>query len=179
MKAMSHPSATVTPAQRRITLLRHATAAADRDGDDRSRNLTAEGLQSATDLGSWMRQQTLQPERILCSPAARTRQTCDALQLRVPVDYPAALYLASAEEMLQLLRGLDGATHHVLVIAHNPGLQALATQLAARYVRENDEDTLLLRFPTCGLVSLSAPAANWAELAPQRATVDLVRFGAE
>lgn len=173
---MTHPSATLTPTQRRITLLRHAKAEPDTGRDDRLRALAISGQQDALKLGAWLHQQTMLPDAVLCSSAQRTRETFAALNAPIPVTFLDSLYLASAGEMVTLLQGVDDATRHILLIAHNPGIHALAAQLAGHYAREADADQLLARYPTCGLVSMAVPATHWAGLTPQSGLVDLVRF---
>lgn len=176
MKSMTHPSATLTPTQRRITLLRHAKAEPDRGGDDHARALAPAGRDQAAALGLWLHERTLQPQRVLCSTAMRTRETLALLELSSPAEFMQSLYLASAGDMLAMVQNCDDAVHHLCLIGHNPGMHGLAALLAGEYVREADADQLASRYPTCGLVSLVIDTP-WAQLAPQVGTVDLVHFG--
>ena len=75
---MAHPSATLEPTQRRITLLRHAKAVPDERGDDHGRILAPQGKEAAVALGDWLRENDLLPELVLCSTATRTRETLAA-----------------------------------------------------------------------------------------------------
>jgi phosphohistidine phosphatase len=177
MEGMSHPSASASPIQRRISLLRHAEAMPERGGDDSERPLSEAGRAQAAALGVWLREQALAPQFVACSTALRTRETLALLQLDAPVDYRASLYLASAGDMLAQLQQLDASVQHVLLIAHNPGMHGLAALLAGEYAREADADQLVGRYPTCGFVSMSF-MGDWAPLAPQAATLDLLRFTA-
>lgn len=173
---MKHPSATSSPTQRRITLLRHAKAVADDRGDDHARALAPAGRAAATALGDWLREYGLKPELVLCSTAARTRETLAALQEILPTELHKSLYLASAADMLALVHRADDAVRHLMVIGHNPGIHALAGLLAGQYVREADGEAMVHYFPTCGLVSLTVDAPQWADVAPQQGTVDALRF---
>lgn len=133
----------------------------------------------ATALGDWLRAQTLLPQEVLCSSAQRTRDTYAALGADLPVTYLDTLYLASAGEIFSLLQAANDRIRHLMVIAHNPGIHALAALLAGDYTREADADQLSARYPTCGLVSLQLPAASWAGITPQSGLVDLLRFSTQ
>lgn len=173
---MKHSSATLGPSQRRITLVRHAKAVPDERGDDHARVLAPQGREAAVALGDWLRKNALMPELVLCSTATRTRETLGALHEILPTELHKSLYLASAGDMLALLNKADDAVKHLMVIGHNPGMHALAAALAGQCVREADADAMVHRFPTCGLVSLTVEAPRWADVQPQRGTVDVLRF---
>ncbi len=173
---MKHSSATDTPTQRRITLLRHAKAVPDERGDDHGRVLAPQGREAAVALGDWLRTNGLMPELVLCSTAARTRETLGALHEILPTELHKSLYLGSAGDMLALLQKADDAVKHILLLGHNPGMHALAATLAGQFVREADGDAMIHRFPTCGLVSITFEAPTWADVAPQSGTLDVLRF---
>lgn len=162
---------------RRLTLLRHAKAQPDEQGDDHARALAPAGREAAAEMGSWLKKNHALPDLVVCSSATRTRETLAALGLLVPTILATDAYLASAGELLSLLQAQDDANAHVLLVGHNPGIHGLAALLAGEYVREADGDRLATGFPTCGLVSLTLPVAHWRDLAPQRGTLDALRFG--
>ena len=65
---------------RELILLRHAHAEPAVPGQaDFDRPLSAEGLAEAEAVAAWMRDKALVPDRVLCSPARRTRETLDAV----------------------------------------------------------------------------------------------------
>lgn len=173
---MQHPSATLGPTQRRITLLRHAKAVPDERGDDHARVLAPQGREAAVTLGDWLRANGLMPELVLCSTAARTRETLGALHEILPTELHKNLYLGSAGDMLALLHAADPAVRHLMLIGHNPGMHALAATLAGQFVREADGDAMVHHFPTCGLVSMIVDAPSWRDVQPQSGTVDALRF---
>jgi phosphohistidine phosphatase len=74
----------------------------------------------------------LKPDRILVSPAQRTRETYAALAagFKVTPDYVEALYMATAKDIWDAVNASGG--HVALVIGHNPGLHELASTLAER-----------------------------------------------
>ena len=114
-----------------LILLRHAHADGPAAGqDDLQRPLSATGVQEAHDAGAWLREQGLRPDRVLCSPAARTRQTLAALGDigAGEVREEAAIYEASVGELIALADAHRDAGR-LLLVGHNPGLEQLAALL--------------------------------------------------
>ena len=113
---------------RELILLRHAHAESASAGQsDHERPLSATGLQEARDAGEWLRKQGLRPDRVLYSPAARTRDTVLALgeigagELREE----ASIYDASVGDLIALADAHRDA-NRLLLVGHNPGLEQLA-----------------------------------------------------
>lgn len=176
---MHHPSAMPGPTQRRITLLRHARARVDEGDDDHARPLAPDGRAAAEALAGWLAGNALLPELVLCSSAARTRETLAALPANLPVILTPRAYLAGAGELLALLQETDDAVRHVLLVGHNPGIHGLLASLAGDYVHEADAEAVSHGYPTCGLASMTVRAPRWAGLTPGAAVVDYLRFSAE
>ena len=64
---------------RELILLRHAHAEPGAAGQaDFDRPLSSQGLAEAEAAGRWLADQGLVPDRVLCSPARRTRETLEA-----------------------------------------------------------------------------------------------------
>ncbi len=118
-------------------LMRHAKSDWHANArDDFSRPLNARGQRDARRMGAWLREEGLVPDRILASPARRARQTAEAVATAVglPVDaihYHDPLYLAGRAALLAALQQEAPACSRLLLVAHNPGLDELATWLAA------------------------------------------------
>lgn len=159
----------------RLYLLRHAEA----DGDaevDFERPLSDYGTSAAARMGRHLDQLGARAQRVLCSASRRTLETWSCLsstwQQEIELVVSDELYLASGEEILALLHELPAEVETVLVIAHYPGTQELATALAAEGDR-SDYERMRSEYPTAALCELAFDCA-WAELAPGAAR--LVRF---
>lgn len=116
---------------RELILLRHAHAESPVPGqDDRARPLSQVGLAEARAAGDWLREHGLAPDRVLCSPALRTRQTLDALGDTGCADVreEAAIYEASPGTLIALA-DVHGDARRLLLVGHNPGLEQLAALL--------------------------------------------------
>lgn len=146
----------MAPPARRLLLLRHAEAQ-NAPGPDHQRPLTPAGRRAAAELGAQLRARGIRPDSVLCSPALRTRQTWQALALDCEaVRFEAALYGAGAAELRAHCAALAAPVDCALLIAHNPGISALAAQLS-----ESAAAPRSLR--PCALAEF-AIAADWAAL---------------
>lgn len=120
---------------KRLTLLRHAKSSwGDADQQDFDRPLNERGLRDAPMMSQRMLDRACTPELILCSAANRTQQTaqfiidthglsCNA------ITFHEALYLASAGTLLEFIQQTDTSINHLMIIAHNPGLETLGRLL--------------------------------------------------
>ena len=113
---------------RELILLRHAHAESAAAGqDDLSRGLSETGRAEAQAAGDWLREHGLQPDRVLSSSAARTRETLAALGDigGAEVHEDAAIYDASPGTLVALADANRDA-ERLLLFGHNPGLEQLA-----------------------------------------------------
>ena len=160
--------------QKTLYVLRHAKSDwDDPDLDDHDRPLAPRGRQAAPLIAGWLRDRGHAPALVLCSSALRTRQTLEHVAEAVPdaeVRVEDELYLASAGELLGRLRAVAEPIPSVLLIGHNPGLQALVLALAGRSPARRQVEG---KFPTAALAVLAAPG-SWADL--DEGAAELVEF---
>lgn len=117
------------PKAHRLFLLRHAEAANHgTDPRDITRQLTSVGRTQARQVGEFLAGQRI--ELVLCSTAARARQTAELLALRAPIRFSDRLYNAGSRQLLAELNGVEDRIHTVLVVGHAPGVPALAGNIA-------------------------------------------------
>jgi phosphohistidine phosphatase len=124
---------------RTVVLLRHAKAETPGEPPDFERRLTEVGESDADAAGSWLADERLQPDLVLCSPAARTRQTWQGVSIAMAqarpeqpapeVRYEAALYEGGRTEVFDLLGKLPDSVHTVLVVGHNPTMSEVSLLL--------------------------------------------------
>ena len=151
---------------RHLILTRHAKSSWATPGlGDHDRPLNGRGRRGATALGHWLRAEDLSPDQILCSPSARTRETCKRLGLAIAPDLHDRLYLAQPADMLDVLRRAKGKS--VLMIGHNPGICAFAQALVATLpVHDRFAD-----YPTGATLVARFEIDDWSDLAPGTGTV--------
>ncbi len=145
---------------KRLILMRHAKSDWSKPGTtDHKRALNERGIKSAVAMGDWLRKTDLNPDEVLCSDAARTRQTLELLGLsNSSTVFTRDLYLADPDVMARILREQTG--NLVLMVAHNPGSALLASELVQYPPDHFDFD----RFPTCATLVLAFDISAWSEL---------------
>jgi phosphohistidine phosphatase len=163
---------------RSLLLLRHAEAqAAGTALADFDRILTPRGRDQARDAARRIMAANLRPEMLLASPAARTRETAEIVALELGLGgvgrilLPADLYLAEVPVLLSVLKGCDDAAQTLLLIGHNPGVSALACELAG--TRPAGDPDAVLELGLGALCHLTVAASSWRALEP--GTVDSVK----
>jgi phosphohistidine phosphatase len=148
-----------------LYLLRHAKSSwSDPALPDRERPLAPRGRRDAERIARHLLRRRVEPVLVLCSSAARTRETLERLQGAVgaaTVQVEEELYAASGEELLERLRAVPEEVDSVLLIGHNPGLQELALVLAST---GSELGRLERKFPTAALATLAVPQATWRRL---------------
>ena len=167
---------------KRLFLLRHAKAVPAESGvEDFERTLMLSGMQDAGAMARYLHKSDYAVDLILSSSAARTAQTTELVvqQLECEVEYRDALYLAEPAKILAAISGAPVAVPSLMMVGHNPGLEALATLLAREPVRRKERarhEALEEKFPTCALAILDFDVGRWRDIAPGTGKlVDFVR----
>ncbi len=150
-----------------LTILRHAKSSwVDPDADDRDRPLSPRGRRAAGQMAKWLAENECHPALVLCSDAARARQTVALVHeaLGSPrVRYEEELYLASGTLLLARLRRLGRRVRSVMVVGHNPGLQQLVLALMPAGETKT-RHKIVTKFPTAALINLAVDVTDWADL---------------
>ncbi len=117
---------------RRLVLMRHAKAERhSADGSDFDRPLAPRGRNDAALMGKVLAQAGVRPDKVVVSSAVRTLQTWEALSPAFPdaeVVTTRALYHAEPGVILSVIEQEDDV-ECLMVVAHNPGVHALALRL--------------------------------------------------
>jgi phosphohistidine phosphatase len=117
----------------RLILLRHGKAEPDSEsGDDFDRRLAERGVLETAEMARELAQMGFQPDVVLVSPAARTRDTWAAAQETFPnaeARFEDELYHAASGAIRHAVERAGEGCRTVMVVGHNPGLQELTVQL--------------------------------------------------
>lgn len=162
-------------AERELLLLRHGKSSWDEPGlDDRERPLALRGERAAAAMGAYLAQRERIPDLVLCSPARRTRETWERLRLAFDaapaVEMDEALYAATPRAILGRVRAVADEVGSLLVLGHNPGVAALAAELAGSGDPEARQQ-MGRKFPTAALAVLAPPEGPWSALKPGTAAL--------
>lgn len=158
----------------RLCLFRHAKsdwfAGATGDFD---RPISARGERDAPLVSARIVAEGWQPDRILCSPSKRTRQTLEIvsgfLDGDPDISYPAGLYDASSADYTNVIRTHGGDAETLMIIGHNPMTHETALRLAVPGTSPAAAE-LEGRFPTSTVAVLDFDTA-WADLADHTGTL--------
>lgn len=149
---------------RHLLMMRHADTEAVRPGHrDIHRQLTPRGLRDAAAAGRWLEDRH-RVDAVLCSPAARTRETLAELGIGAPAEFPEWLYDAGGEDILRGLRELDPLVGTALVVGHAPAVPAVVHDLTDPEESEPEAlRSIQSRYPA-GTVAVLRVEEAWAEL---------------
>jgi phosphohistidine phosphatase SixA len=119
---------------RELILLRHAHAEPPAPGqEDLDRPLSLQGQAEAEAAGRWLQEHGYLPDRVLVSPARRTRETCETVMTAlgyVECRQEPRIYDATPGRLIQVAdENRDVA--RLLMVGHNPGFEQLAALLAS------------------------------------------------
>jgi phosphohistidine phosphatase len=152
-----------------LLVLRHAKASHDDSAvSDHERPLTKKGMKAARRMGETLREQHLVPDLVLSSTAERARVTAEIAATEAgyeaPVQLVNELYLAEPPAYVDTLRKLGASAARVMVVGHNPGIEALIHRLTGKAEH----------MTTGALAHCELPIDAWEHLTPTT-TGDLVQ----
>ncbi len=156
-----------------IYLLRHAQAATDHGGDDKSRPLTDQGREDALALGRHIKNTYSSFNLVLCSPAIRTRETFSALQKFYDFDqieFPEILYSGSTGDYLYEIQKIGENNTSALIIGHNPSIHELGILLAAQG-DNSPQNQIREGYPPGSFSEITIKSESWASIQPVENTL--------
>jgi phosphohistidine phosphatase len=141
-----------------LTIVRHAKSSwKHRDLSDRERPLNKRGERDAPVMARRVADAGIRPSQIISSPAVRAWTTAKifARELGYPAEFlqrEDSLYLASLDNLLDVVAMQEAGFNHLMLFGHNPGLTDLVNYLVPG---------LTNNLPTSGVVTVSFTADDW------------------
>lgn len=152
----------------KLHLIRHADAPMSFGIDDKDRPLSDYGITQAKSITTHLEC----IDHVLCSSAVRTKMTAQALMKAGvefgKIDYLDEIYNAPMGALLKALQTTEAA--NILIIAHNPGIHALANFLAHDDGSSKIEKLKIFYSPAT-LSILECDIANWEDIQPNQNTL--------
>ncbi len=142
-----------------LTIVRHAKSSwKDTSLPDRDRPLNKRGERDAPRMGRRIAEAGIRPSLIVSSPAVRAWTTAKivAREIGYPLEFLQReddLYLASVNEILDVLVSQDAGFNSIMLFGHNPGLTDFANYLVPGITNN---------LPTAGVVSVSFDQDDWS-----------------
>lgn len=154
-----------------LYLLRHAKSDWNAPArGDFERPLAPRGEKAAPRMGREMSRRGFEPELVLCSTARRAQETyglvTDFLPKAHHIQLHDELYMAAPAKMRQVLAQQDDEVSSIMMIGHNPGMEALAFELSGP---ESDQECLAVmeeKYPTAALAVLTFQIEHWRDVKP-------------
>jgi phosphohistidine phosphatase len=141
-----------------LTIVRHAKSSwKDRGLSDRERPLNKRGNRDAPMMGKRVADAGIRPSQIISSPAVRAWTTARvfAKELGYPAEFlqrEDGLYLASLDNLLDVIATQDNGFNNLMLFGHNPGLTDFVNYLVPG---------LTNNLPTSGVVSVNLEVDDW------------------
>lgn len=145
-----------------LYLVRHAKSSWDYpELDDIDRPLSKRGKRNAPEMGKRLAAQNILPQQLITSPAKRAlataRKIADEIGFpREAIGLEEKLYLASVEDIVEVIQKADDAAGSLMLFGHNPGFTDTANRLCGSDI---------YNIPTCGVVGIQFDADSWAGVA--------------
>lgn len=166
---------------RRLIVMRHGKAGFD-DEDDRDfiRRLTVRGESQAALMASWLHRESILPDVIFSSTAVRAFQTVMIAARGLnfapeAIEFRREMYLADVGTLMSVIRSAP-AVKTVMLMGHNPGLEALICELCGSTAGRR-EDHKLMTTAAAAVVDMpedwSGPLAGMGQLAVVKRPADL------
>ena len=156
--------------RRTLLVLRHAKTEDVRPGSkDSERRLTPDGERQALEVGDYLRSQGITVDTVLCSSAARARQTLELLRLGDQlnpdrVEIADRFYNAGGDTLINAVRELPDDCRVALLIGHAPGAPGLVHEMADPATSTPEAVSAIeSRFPAAALAQLEFERV-WAEI---------------
>lgn len=158
---------------KKLTLMRHAKSGyGDRAERDFDRVLNARGERAALAVGRGMRRERAQFDRVIASDAARVTGTVAMVErgLGRPLEaeWDRRLYLATAQALLDIIHAQPVTVDHLLIVAHNPGLEDLVLMLVPDAADDAIRAAISEKLPTGSVVELAVEGDDWAAVTTAR-----------
>lgn len=145
---------------KKLLLMRHAKSSwKDSELPDHERPLKKRGRKDAERMGKMLKSKGLAPDLILSSSAARAKETAEILAEACKCGkkrllYLDSLYMAEPSNILDALHEFGKDNQTVMVIGHNPGLEAFLQII----------DGGVESLPTASVAYIGARVDKWKDL---------------
>jgi len=142
-----------------LLIMRHAKSSwKEPEIADHERPLKKRGLKDAAAMGKVLKNKKVIPDKIISSTAVRAADTAalvaDKCGYKKEVEYTDKLYMAECKTILELIQSQPDSHKTVLLVAHNPGMEALVQMFSKK----------IESLPTAAIAYFQADIKKWKNL---------------
>lgn len=146
-------------AAKHLLLFRHAKSSWEDTGlADANRPLNERGKRDAPRMGAFLAKIEMRPDRILCSPAQRAKQTAQeaakSCGYSKKIRYIDSLYEGSSKSYWHAIRKYGGKSGILMIVGHNPDLEEFLLELTGQQKR----------LPTSAIACIQLNLQTWTSL---------------
>jgi len=105
---------------------------------DFERPINRRGTRNAIRIGQWMNENNYIPQKIISSPALRTKETIELVTEQISkfnledLTYEDELYLAGFTQLIEFINTYKDKVQSLMLVGHNPGIENLVNYLCDR-----------------------------------------------
>ncbi|WP_407406174.1 SixA phosphatase family protein [Chryseobacterium sp.] len=140
---------------KQLILVRHAKSDWPEETNDFDRPLADKGLQDALKMSKYLKNNHININLLISSPAIRALGTCKIFNQAYHLDLKTdeKLYNPSENNFLSVIYTVDDSAESVALFSHNNGISNFANSIS--------ED--IFHFPTCGVAGFEIDCDSWTE----------------
>lgn len=147
---------------RTLLLMRHGKSSWKEKGlADEKRPLKKRGEEAAAKIGKMLKVNDMLPDLILSSPAKRAKSTAEIVakecDYKHKIEFVDSFYMAEPNTYIARLKEVPAKVKCVLVVGHNPGLEAFLQML----------DGHINAMPTGSLAIIKLNLQDWDEFSTE------------
>ena len=147
--------------------MRHAKSSWDFPNlDDHDRPLNKRGVNSAKLICEFFIKKKIKFDLVYCSSSKRTIQTLNILSKKInfkKIIHKKALYHASADEIIHILKQTGDNYKTLLLINHEPSMSELISQICLNE-KSDQMQNLKRKFPTAAVAEVNFNFNDWEKL---------------
>ncbi|EMY77353.1 putative phosphohistidine phosphatase SixA [Leptospira weilii serovar Ranarum str. ICFT] len=135
---------------------------------DQERPLSKRGKKNARSLRKYLEKIEFKIDLFLISDSKRTMDTYRIIaknrDLSSQTTVTEELYESDSEDILSIIRDSNSKFKTVALLGHNPAIEEIANRLIRGKEDLSFSESVFLKFPTSGFLSIQVETESWKEL---------------
>ncbi len=154
---------------KQIHLIRHSKSDWETEfKSDHERPLSQRGKKNARFLRKYLEKIEFKTDLFLISDSKRTIDTFKIItknrNLSLETTTTKDLYESDSEDILTTIRSLNWKFEDIALLGHNPSIEEIANKLIRGNEDSSFSESMFLKFPTSGFLSIQIKAESWEEV---------------